>query len=831
MLRATLKSLLSRKLRLLLSGLAVLLGVMFVAGAFVLTDTLGRSYDSLVADEYGGVEVRVTAAGTQNITVPVSPDLVQRIAAEPGVAKATGIVAEDGARVIGRDGKTVSGFGRDRLGVNWTPERRTVAGHGPGAPGEVALGESLARSAGLKIGDSAGVLTLRPKRTFTVVGLLPDRGDALEVAFDGSVAGELMLGKPNTFTAVDVEAEAGVGQAALRDRLRASLGTGYDVRTGDELRRQQAERSKENLSSINDILLAFAGVSLFVGTFLILNTFSILVAQRTRELALLRALGASRRQAIGSVLVEALAIGLVSSVAGLVLGIGLGWLGAYVYGSIANGAIEVAGVGVPVAAVVASFAVGILVTLVASLVPAVRASRIPPMAALQESATPDRPLTRLTVTGSVIGVVGAAVLVYALGGGLDAPLGLVALGILLCFVGVAFLTPLLAKPVAAALGGLFGRSVPGRLGRLNAARNPRRTANTAAALMVGIAIITGTNTVLNSATVSFRGMAGKQFTADLIIAGDGANGRPPTFDPAVLDRARQLPGVASVAGEYYDEAKIGNHIAGIWPVTDMAELVKMNDFKLVEGRLEPLGNDELVVDAKTAAANGLHTGSTVDITFARGAKRTLTVAGTYSSTWSSGWLLSDSVLPDLTVPQLTNGYIKIKPGADVDEVRRQVARFLADSPEVIVTDSQGFVDLATGIFTTVILMVQVLLALAILIAVLGIVNTMALSVLERTRELGLLRAVGLSRSQTRWMVTAEAVVISTFGALLGVAVGTGIAAAIVRALKSEGVDGIAIPWAFTGAYLLLGVVAGVIAAVLPAFRAARIDVLKAISYE
>ncbi|MFC6018455.1 ABC transporter permease [Plantactinospora solaniradicis] len=846
MIRATLRGILSRKLRLVLTGLAVVLGVMFVSGALVLTDTLGRSFDTMYADVYADTDVRIRATPPRTeseapATVTVPAGLVDRAAALPGVAEVTGLVSEDGARMIGSDGKVVTTLGRPRLGTNWVGETgltRLRAGRGPVNADEIAISAALADRGDLDVGDRVGVLTLQPRRAFTVVGILEygadgrdSLGGAHEIAFHGSVAAELMLGRAGVFSSIDVRAAPGVAPAALREELRAALGGDYEVRTSAELRREQAAAAEEDLGFLNDILLGFAGVALFVGVFLILNTFSIIIAQRTRELALLRALGAGRRQVIGSVLSEAAVIGLIASALGLVLGVGAGTLLARVFDRVGGGALDVAGFGVPAAAAYAAFTVGPLVTVVAALVPAVRAARVPPVAMLQEAATPDRPLTRLTVAGAVIGVAGVAFLGYGLAGGSDElPVGPVLGGVLASLVGAALLTPAVARPAVGLIGRLFSWSVPGRLGRLNSRRNPRRVATTAAALMVGIALVTGLNIVLTSATVSLRSTAPEQIHADLVITWIESTERPPTFDRVVLDRIRAMPGVQGVVGEYHDGAVIDGDVTHVTAVDNASALPSMVAVTPVAGSFS-LGPDQVLVDVDTANRRGLRIGSAVDVEFGSGRSRTMTVAGTYAGDWSSGWYLSDSVVPDLRVREPSEALVRLAPEAPEADIRREIAALLAGNPEITVTDPAGVMDLATSGFDSILLMVQALLALAMLIAVLGIVNTLALSGLERTRELGLLRAIGLSRRQAVRMVTVEAVLISTFGALLGVVVGTGIGAAVVRALADEGVDRLALPWTFMATYLLAGAVIGVVAAILPAVRAARLDVLRALAYE
>jgi len=850
MLRAAVKSLLARKLRLALSGMAVVLGVMFVSGAFVLTDTLGRSFDNLFATVYEHTDVQVDAkpnvalGETDNeiATATVPGALVDQVRAVPGVAAATGMVASDGARVIGPGGKVITTFGPPRLGTNWVGDTALTMlreGRGPRAPDEVAVNASLAKAAGVKVGDPIDVLTLQPKRTFRVVGIIEYSGGrdtiggTTEVAFVEPVAQELMLGRTGMYSSIEVRAGPGVTPEKLRDDINAALGGQYQVRTGEQLQQAETAGFREGLKFFNYVLLGFAGVALFVGIFLVLNTFSIIVAQRTRELALMRALGGSRRQMLGVVLVEAVVIGLIASVLGLGAGIGVGALLAWVFGNTGGAALELAGIGVPASAVIAAFAVGVLVTVVAAMLPAVRASRIPPVAALQEAASQDRPLTKITIAGAVTAAAGGALLGFGLAGSFgDATLWAILAGVLVSFVGVALLTPLIARPVVGLLGRLFSWSVPGKLGRLNSGRNPRRTAITAAALMVGLALITGVNTILSSATASLHKLADTQVKADLIISGDQMSAMPPTFDPAVLERTRQLPGVESVSGQYFDVALINGRQDGVAVVTDVPALASMFSLTATQGSLGALGTDAVAIDAAQATRHGLHVGDAVTVQLARGQPRTMTVAGVYAKNdVFAGWILPTSVVPDLRVPQPSWAYIKVASGGSVDEIRKQVDGLLADSPEVTVADRSGYIDQQTAQFDTVLLMIQILLALAVLIAVLGIVNTLALSVLERTRELGLLRAIGLNRAQAMRMVTVEAVVISVFGALLGIVVGAGLGAAVVRALRDEGFTSFALPWASIGGYLLVAAVVGVVAAIAPAIRAARVNMLQAIAYE
>ncbi|WP_262016169.1 ABC transporter permease [Micromonospora sp. Mcm103] len=849
MLRATLKSLLARKLRLLLSGLAVVLGVMFVSGAFVLTDTLGRSFDAVFADAYAEVDVSVEAkpkidvstAEGMPLSTPMPASVLERIKAVPGVADAKGVVAADGARMIGSNGKVVTSFGPPQLGQNWLGESDLVEireGRAPQADDEIVINTALAEAGKVKVGDRVGVLTLAPKKEFTLVGVFgysggrDSIGGANEVYFTTPVAQQLMLGKPDVFSNVSVQAADGTTPAALRDEVARTLGADYQVKTGEQLAADASAGLKEGLSFFNKILLGFAAVALLVGTFLILNTFSIIVAQRTRELALMRAIGASGKQVIGSVVLEALAVGLIASVLGLAAGIGVGALLAYLFGQLAGG-LTLAGLGVPASAVIGAFAVGMLITVIAALLPALRASRIPPIAAMQDVATPDRPLTKVTIGGAVVTGIGAVLLFLGLGGHAgDSTLATILGGVLFAFIGVALLTPIISRPVVALLGAMFSWSVPGKLGRLNSGRNPRRTAITAAALMVGIALVTGVTVILDSAKGSIGKLAEDNIKAELVISGSTSGPRPASFDPAVLEKAAAIPGVRMVDGEYGDMAVVGGERTWVAVSSNVAALQQIFGAKATAGDISKLTPDQMLVSSDTAKARNLTVGSTVPVQLSRGDARTYTVSGVYeSSQLTNPVTLPPQAAADFAIPQPIQGFLQLAPGTSVDAVQPQVERLLADSPEVSVADRAAFIEQQTGQLDSLLQMIQILLALAIVIAVLGIINTLALSVLERTRELGLLRAIGLRRGQTMRMITVEAVVISIFGALLGVVVGTGLGAAVVEALKDEGITDLVLPWGQMVTFLILAAIIGVVAAVLPAIRAARINVLGAIAHD
>ncbi|MFC7550061.1 ABC transporter permease [Plantactinospora sp. GCM10030261] len=850
MLRATLKSLLARKLRLTLSALAVVLGVMFVSGAFVLTDTLGRSFDSIFSDAYQGVDVEVTAKPKIEIneaegeqTNPAFPaTTLDQVRAVPGVAETTGLVLADGAVLIGSNGKAVTSFGAPQFGQNWTGESDLVQlreGRGPTTDSEIAINAGLAKAAKVAVGDRVGVLTpYAEKQELTLVGLYGYSGgrDSLggvnEVMFTTPVAQRSMLGETGTFNSVVVTAADGVTDDRLRDDVAAALGGEYQVKTGAQASADAASGLKAGLEFFNRILLGFAAVALLVGTFLILNTFSIIVAQRTRELALMRAIGASGRQIVGSVVIEAVAVGLIASILGLAAGVGVGALLAWLFGQFAGG-LTLAGLGVPAIAVISAFGVGLVITVVAALLPALRAARIPPIAAMQDVATPDRPLTKVTVTGAVVTAAGGTLLGLGLtdnaaGNALAAILG----GVLLAFIGVALLTPVISRPVVHLLGSIFAWSVPGRLGRLNSGRNPRRTAITAAALMVGIALVTGVTVVLDSAKSSITGRAEQTIDAQLVISGVQTGPRPPSFDPEVVTRAAELPGVGAVAGFFNDIALIDGNREYVNASTDLAAASRIYHAEATAGTLGTLAPDQVALSESKATDLGKTVGDQLTAQFSRGEPHTYTVTAVVPDDRITGSiLLPREAAADFANPKPYLALVQLAPGTDVAAVQPRLDALVADSPEVSVVDRSAYLEQQSGQFDSLLQMIQILLALAIVIAVLGIVNTLALSVLERTRELGLLRAIGLRRAQTMRMVTVEAVVISVFGALLGVLVGSGLGSAVVRALEEDGISELVLPWTQMGVFLGLAALIGVVAAVLPAIRAARINVLGAIAHE
>lgn len=850
MFRATLRGLLARKLRLVLSGLAVVFGVMAASGALVLTETVSRSFDLLFANAASHLDVRVSGrtavrpnqgddnGGGEPVAASIPADVAAKVADVPGVASADPVVIQEGARAIGPDGKVIIPLGPPPFGSSWADDelRELRTGHGPRAPGEVAINATLAKSGDFQVGDRIEVLTLEPKKAFTVAGIFgvtggrDSVGGETEISFTEPVAQQLMLGEKDAYSAVEVVAEPGTTPERLRDAVRAELGGKWVVQTGDEFAKAQAAPLTGFMGTLGDILLGFAGITLFVGAFLIFNTFSILTAQRTQELALLRALGAGRRQMILSVLAESVVIGAIASTLGLGAGIGVGWVLKQAMASFSGMEMPVAGVVVPANAVWIAYAVGIGLSALAALLPALRASRIPPVAAMRQTTAPDRPLGRLTYGGALLTLVGGVGVLAGLTEAIPNRLVFLFAGTLLALVGVALLAPRLARPGVGLIGGGFTATVPGRLGKRNAARSPRRTAVTAAALMIGTALITGVSVLAASVRDATEEQLGQGLNADLIISG-GVGRMPGTFDPEVVEKTRRLPGVARATAIHIDAVRAGDSgtAAAAGELRDLAPLFELS---AVRGSIAALRPGEVAVSEPYAIERDLGPGSKLRVTTQRGKARDYRVVGVYGEAPA---LPVSMVLPmeaasGFRTPRANLGYVQLAPGADASGVRTRVATLLKDEPEVTVVDQSAYIDQQAGLINQVVTMLYVLLGLAVVVGVLGIVNTLALSILERTRELGLVRAVGMRRGQVVQMVTVESVIIAVLGAVLGVASGAALGAASVVAFHEDGLEPV-MPWNSLAVFLALAVVAGLLAAIGPALRAARVNILQAIAYE
>ena len=843
MWRATLQGLLGHKLRVSLAALSVVLGVSFISGTFVLSDTLTRTFDVLFQDINRGVDVTVRAAvgfsaehGPYEERPTVPARLLDVVREVPGVAEVEGDVSGY-AQLVRPDGEPITTQGAPTLGVAYSSgfdrALTIVEGRPPSGAGEVAVDRVTARRNDLRLGQRVTVLTTGAPAQYTIVGIArfgdaDGLGGATLTIFDVPTA-QRALDRVGAYDAIAVSAEPDVSAAALQERITRALPSGFEVRTGQQVADEDAEGVQQFLDVFSTVLLVFAGVSLFVAAFIIVNTFSILITQRTRELALLRALGASRSQVLRSVLGEAAVIGTVASLVGLAAGFGVAVLLRSLLNAVGFGLPESGAVFRPRTAVV-SLLVGLGVTLVAAVGPARRASRVPPVAAMREDTWVPAPrsLRRRTAAGAALAALGCALLGLGLFGPSGNRLPKVGTGAVAAFLGVALLSPLLVPSMSRVVGAPLARlGIAGRLGRENALRNPRRTASTAAALMVGLALVSCVSVVAASVQASAGEVIDRNVGADFIVQSDGFVGH----SPEVAKRLRAVPAVAAAAevrGGVFRVDGDTTGLTGMDPST--VDLVLRLDVRT--GSLSQLRPGGVLVDESVAADRGITAGDRVEVEFAGSGDTTLRVAGTFAKNeLVGGWLIT---LADYD-RHFTNRLsvvtaVAAEEDADLDEVRAAIERELDAFPNLEALDRTQIKEEQEDQINQALALVFALLGLAIVIALIGIVNTLALSVYERTRELGLLRAVGMSRRQVRRMIRAEAVIIAVLGASLGTALGVLLGTALVRALADEGLGTLTYPVGSLASYVALAALAGVVAAVLPARRAARLDVLAAISH-
>jgi putative ABC transport system permease protein len=841
MLRATLRGLFARKLRLLLASFAVLLGIAFVSGAFILTDSLTKVFDNLFATINQGTAVTVqgvaafdSAGPGESNREPVPQAVLDRVSTVDGVASAIGNVGQPVTLLL-PNGKPFKKNGPPVLGLSYhqgDPQETLtiVRGTAPVGPSQVLVDASTADKQHLAVGQRIGVIGNTTKQDATIVGIVRfgptnSLAGATLLGFDPPSAQKL-FGTPGAWDNITVAADPGVSDATLRDRIAAVLPTKVEALTVAQSTKQDSDQVKQGLSFFNIILQVFAGVALFVGMFLIFNTFSMLVAQRSRELALLRALGASRAQVNRSVLLEALAVGLVSSLGGFAAGVGL----ATGFRSLLNAI----GLEIPsgetvirLRTFVVCVVVGVTVTVIAALVPARRASRVAPVQAMRESGpAEDRSLRRRTTLGVLLLALGALALVGGLSNG---SLPLIGVGAVLSFLGVSVVAPVFARPVVGVLALPFAwLGVSGRLGRGNAMRSPRRTATTAAALMIGLALVAAISTLGASAKKSVVDTVATSFGADYVLHTDQYQ----PFSPVVARQLRAVPELRDVAAFTQAQAKIGSaglsSVQGVDPVALQAVL----KLKVLHGDLDHLRDDQLAI-AKNEAAN-LHVsvGQSVPVTWAKTGTQQMTVGAIYDiNQFAGGYLVTaPAYARNVTDPKVVVVALKGAEGTAPAASRAAIEKALTDFPQVQIEDQAQFVQKQGQQIDQLLNIITGLLVLSVLIAVLGIINTLALSVVERTRELGLLRAVGLQRRQLKRMIRVESVVISVFGALLGVVVGLGFGYAFVAALHDQGITQFAIPTTRIVQVLVVAGLGGVVAAALPARRASRLKVLDAISH-
>ncbi|MEX2255618.1 MAG: ABC transporter permease [Acidimicrobiia bacterium] len=901
MLKVTLKNLFARKFRLVLTSLAVVLGVAFMSGTFVLTDTLGQVFDDLFADVNRGVDVDVRSKpafdekaggpGTQEVRPPLESPGGPTCTRDPGELLTT-ICGVDGVRVAegsvqgyalvtkldarGRPDEAIQPQGAPTIGVSWGPSKvvnQAFGGDGmpevgrrPTGAGQVAIDESTADEAGLsdkavercsRGGSCKGarvqmVFLQHEPGIFDVVGTfrfgtVGNLAGATLAAFDISTAQEVM-NRTGQFDEIRIAATDGVSQTELRGRVRDAVralpdGRSYEALTGEQLAKDTSDQIRENLGFFNTFLLVFALIALFVGAFIIYNTFSIIVAQRARELGLLRALGASGGQVMGSVAIEALVVGLLSSVLGLAFGVvvaigleaamkGLGF-------DLPSGAPVIA-----TRTVIVSMVAGTLVTFVSALAPARRAARVAPMAALRSGATLPSSGRRRVAIGAAFTTVGITLVILGLTADVDSfpggTAGCVGAGAALVFVGVAMLSPIIAVPVARFLGWLPARfrGMSGVLARENSTRNPRRTASTAAALMIGVAIVAVVAIFGASVKTTLSSVLENDYKAEFSLQSEGG------FQPISPEAAVAVRDDDALQGSIVTEWRFGQfEVDGSTEAllgvnTNLNSTLNIDPSPGAIARWKAEGGFLLFADTYDELPAATRRAGVLPVRFPTmppGETKDVPIVGTFATkdAINNDYLLAmRDYAPEYASTDLGDVFLSVKlpPGMSLAEGRTELDRVLEPFPGVKVQDQEEFKESQEAQIDQFLNLMYLLLALAVAIALLGIANTLALSVFERTHELGLLRAVGMGRSQLRRMIRYEAVIISVFGSLLGIVLGVAFGVAMVQALSSEGIN-LGLPVGQLVIFVVLAAFAGLVAGIWPARRAARLDVLDAISHE
>ncbi|WP_328869802.1 ABC transporter permease [Streptomyces sp. NBC_00287] len=855
MLKATLRSFLAHKGRLLLSALAVILSVAFVAGSLIFSDTVSRTFDRLFASTAADVTVspkeNLDEALPSGFTPTLPASLVDRAAKVEGAETVRLDVDVEGITVADEDNESVGPTtGAPTIGTNWNPTERSpvelTSGHAPEGPDQVLIDADTADNKDVGIGDTLTIIAAPGSFEVEVVGIATftttNPGAAL-IFFDTPTAQTRLLGDADSATSISVDAAEGVSDPQLKQRVAAALGADtYDFRTADEQAESDVEQLGGFLDIIKYVMLGFAGVAVLVGVFLIVNTFSMLIAQRTRELGLLRALGADRRQVRRSVLTEAFLLGLVGASLGLATGIGLA-IGLIELMGLLGMNIRSADMVIGWATPVSAYVVGLGVTFVAAYLPARRAAAVSPMAALADAeiAGVGRPLRVRAVVGTLVGALGAAALVgCATASETSSAASLLGLGVLLTLIATVIAGPLLVRPVIRVLGGafpaLFGSI--GRMSQRNALRNPRRTGATAAALMVGLALVGGMSVASASMTKSFDEQIDKTLGADFVV--QNTNFVP--FPREITEKVRDTEGVglvvrsqlAPIAARLPDGDRVETTAAGYDPPLD-----EVANITYAQGdTAAALADGRMAMDREFAQDHGVRVGSTIPIEFQGGRTGELTVAALTDQDSADGFGTQGGMYFGLaTLERYAPGgqesavYVNAGSGTSADELRANLEKTLDPYPQVQVRDLADYKQLVRDQIAVLLYLVYALLGLAIVIAVLGVVNTLALSVVERTREIGLLRAIGLSRVQLRRMIRLESVVIAVFGAVLGLALGLVWGVCTQQVLALQGMNALAIPWGTIVAVVIGSAVVGIVAALLPALRASRMNVLAAIAHE
>jgi putative ABC transport system permease protein len=840
----TIKGLWAHKLRYVMTGLAVVLGVAFMAGTMILTDTMKSTFDEVVASANQGVDVVVQSDqavdGMQGETRRrVEASVVDQVAAADGVAAARGTISGT-TQLVGTDGKVAENNVGFTIGANWIDDDRLnpfsiAEGRAPKADDEVVLDRRTAEADHRALGDHVQILTLEGPKELTLVGTasygdvdgLP--GSTLVATTDA--AAQRYFGQKGRYDAVLVAADEGVTPAELATKVDGAVASTdhLEVITGEQDTAKKQADLQSDLSFFNSFLKAFAYVALFVGTFIIYNTFSIVVAQRVKELAMLRAIGARGRQVLWAVLFESVLIGLVSSAIGLAAGVGLSFglraLLASVGLDIPSGALVISS-----ATVTTAFVIGLTVSVLSALVPALRASRVKPIAALRDVAI-DRSGASIgrIVAGTATTLLGGAAFAAGIAADGTDGLPLVGLGAVVVLIGVLTLGPVLVRPAVRLLGAPMALSgTTGRYARENARRSPKRTAATSSALMIGVALVGFITILASSTTASVDKALDKAFHADFVISSVGDQG----FATSIEKDLGTADTVAVVSPLRMATAKVDGGDTEVYAV-EATTIGDQYDLDVVQGSIADVDGNGVAITKEQADRKGLTIGDPVAMTFAEGGRADLTVKAIYDSQVpgpGAGWMVDLSTFDANVADQLDwKLFVSVDDGVSAEAAKADVDRALKRWPNVEVQDSAQFKESATKEIGQILNLVYGLLALAVVIALIGIANTLALSVHERTRELGLLRAIGMRRNQLKRAIRWESVLIAGLGAVLGGLLAVGGAWGLVAALDTEGITELSFPVPNLAVILGLAVLAGVAAATGPARRASRLNVLEAIA--
>jgi putative ABC transport system permease protein len=842
--KLTLKGLFQHKIRFLLTTTAVVVGVAFVVASFTLTDSVRAQFDQLFRDINANIDLTVRAEqrfdpGPFGTGGPVPEELLAQVQAVPGVAAAQGAAGGPSATVIDPDGEAVMPMGGPALGVNW-PDDESLSpvilreGTPPGRPGEVAFDERVFDTSGYAVGDTVTIQTPQGSSQFDLVGVFSfGEGNALAgaylVAFTTPEA-QRLFNLEGRFERIEIGLDADADRDAVEQQIAGFLPEGYEVVPIERV----VQESQDSLGGIIDIfgtvLLAFAFITLFVSGFLIFNTFLIVVGQRVREMALLRAVGASSRQVATSILGEALVVGVLASLIGFFAGLGLALLLNQLLTAFGFGTSQTSLVVAP-PAVFAAFGVGIGTTLVSSILPAVWATRIPPVAAMREGFTLSLGSVRfLGSIGAALAVAGGLAVAWALLTDPETMPLFVALGVgaLVIFLGTALLSAALASPVAHLLGLPFRRlyRITGELARQNAAREPSRTAFTAAALMIGLALVSMSFVVGFSLRESFVSSLRSSVTADWYVRPESFFG----FSPEVAERLAERPELDAVSGIQQGAMQVDGSVRQ-FSAMDFDVLPDLIELSVLDGAIS--SGPGLLVNEQPARDLGIAAGDTLPVVFQETGEVELPILAVYDDSSIVGnWVIDKGTYRDNFTDQNDFWVVaKTSPGFGEDEARLAIEEATADYPQLQIEDVEEFVASQEAQVDQLLAVITVFLLLAILIAVIGIVNTLALSVFERTRELGLLRAVGMLTKQVRRMIRVEAVIVAVFGALLGVVLGTAFGVVLSAAIPDDIISIIDVPVVPLVVIVVAAALFGVLAALYPAWRAGRLNVLDAISSE